>query len=87
MNNLQAMLGMGGGGGQQGGDSPMVDTSEQILISSLSLLKMLIHGKIKNKYKKITTPLCIFERKKNFDEGKLINNKKEFFESSNNYMK
>ena len=46
MNNLQAMLGMGGGGQQGGADAPMVDTSEQILISSLSLLKMLIHGNI-----------------------------------------
>eukprot|EP01091_Cochliopodium_minus_P017094 TRINITY_DN65_c0_g1_i1.p1 TRINITY_DN65_c0_g1~~TRINITY_DN65_c0_g1_i1.p1 ORF type:complete len:309 (-),score=80.06 TRINITY_DN65_c0_g1_i1:53-979(-) len=45
MNNLQMMLGMGGGGGQQGGDNPMVDTSEQIYISSLSLLKMLVHGR------------------------------------------
>jgi len=35
---------MGGGGGQ-GGDQPMVDTSEQIYISSLSLLKMLVHGR------------------------------------------
>ncbi|CAF0767860.1 unnamed protein product [Didymodactylos carnosus] len=34
----------GGGGGSQG-DTPMVDTAEQVYISSLSLLKMLKHGR------------------------------------------
>lgn len=32
------------GGGNQG-DTPMVDTAEQVYISSLSLLKMLKHGR------------------------------------------
>ncbi len=32
------------GGGTQG-DAPMVDTAEQVYISSLSLLKMLKHGR------------------------------------------
>ena len=32
------------GGGPQG-DTPMVDTAEQVYISSLSLLKMLKHGR------------------------------------------
>jgi len=49
MDRLQRMLqgrGGGGGGGQApGGDTPLVDTSEQIYISSLSLLKMLVHGR------------------------------------------
>lgn len=41
------MLGMGGAGGQQAGppgDTPQVDTAEQIYISSLALIKMLKHG-------------------------------------------
>ena len=33
-----------GGGGTQG-DTPMVDTAEQVYISSLTLLKMLKHGR------------------------------------------
>lgn len=41
---LQQMLGMGGGGAPQA-DGPMPDTSEKIQISSLSLLKMLKHGR------------------------------------------
>ncbi len=43
--NLQRMFQMGGG--QGGGDMPEMsqpDTSEQIYISSLALLKMLKHG-------------------------------------------
>jgi len=39
------MGGMGRGGAQQGVDSPMNDTAEQVYISSLALLKMLKHGK------------------------------------------
>ena len=38
---------VGGGGDGSGGapaDAPMVDTSEQVYISSLALLKMLKHG-------------------------------------------
>lgn len=35
---------MGAGGGA-GGDAPQQDTSEQIYISSLALLKMLKHGR------------------------------------------
>lgn len=35
---------LGGGGGGPAGDSAQVDTSEQIYISSLALLKMLKHG-------------------------------------------
>lgn len=34
----------GGGGGGPPGDTPQVDTAEQIYISSLALLKMLKHG-------------------------------------------
>ena len=40
---LQGMGGGGGGGG--GGDSPAVDTSEKVHVSSLALLKMLKHGR------------------------------------------
>jgi 26S proteasome regulatory subunit N11 len=32
-------------GGGPPGDTPMVDTAEQVYISSLSLLKMLKHGR------------------------------------------
>jgi 26S proteasome regulatory subunit N11 len=32
-------------GGTPAGDTPMVDTAEQVYISSLSLLKMLKHGR------------------------------------------
>eukprot|EP00878_Enallax_costatus_P004094 GHUV01004320.1.p1 GENE.GHUV01004320.1~~GHUV01004320.1.p1 ORF type:complete len:312 (+),score=105.96 GHUV01004320.1:820-1755(+) len=48
MDRIQRMLaGMQGGGGQGGppGDTPQVDTAEQIYISSLALLKMLKHGR------------------------------------------
>lgn len=48
MDRLQRMLGasgMGGGGGGGAGDAPQQDTSEQIYISSLALLKMLKHGR------------------------------------------
>lgn len=44
--NIQNML-QGRQGGQMGGpggDTPQVDTSEQVYISSLALLKMLKHG-------------------------------------------
>lgn len=47
MDRLQRMFAMGGGGGGMGGppaDTPQVDTSEQIYISSLALIKMLKHG-------------------------------------------
>merc|ERR1711933_173840 len=48
--NLQRLLGnipgMGGGGGQQPEqDAPLPDTAEQVYISSLSLLRMLKHGR------------------------------------------
>lgn len=49
MDRIHRMLaGMGGGGGQGGppGDTPQVDTAEQIYISSLALLKMLKHGEL-----------------------------------------
>jgi len=45
---LQQLLGSGGGGPPQaeaGADVPVPDTSEQIQISSLALLKMLKHGR------------------------------------------
>lgn len=46
MDRLQRMLGAGGMGGPgAAGDSPQADTSEQIYISSLALLKMLKHGR------------------------------------------
>lgn len=47
MDRLQRMLGAGGmgGGGAGVGDAPQQDTSEQIYISSLALLKMLKHGR------------------------------------------
>jgi 26S proteasome regulatory subunit N11 len=40
--NLQRMM---GGGGAMNPDAPMADTSEQVYISSLALLKMLKHGR------------------------------------------
>lgn len=39
------LTGMGGGQGGPPGDTPQVDTAEQIYISSLALLKMLKHGR------------------------------------------
>ena len=48
--SLQQLLGRAGAGGQDaaaGVDQPTPDTSEQIHISSLALLKMLKHGKLK----------------------------------------
>lgn len=36
-------------GGGPPADAPMVDTSEQVYISSLALLKMLKHGKYQHK--------------------------------------
>jgi 26S proteasome regulatory subunit N11 len=51
MERFMRNMGLGGqlprdlqGGGNQG-DTPMVDTAEQVYISSLSLLKMLKHGR------------------------------------------
>lgn len=45
--DFQALLGQLGGGrpGGQNFDAPINDTSEQIQISSLALLKMLKHGR------------------------------------------
>lgn len=40
-----AGLGMGMGQGAQTSDGPVVDTAEQVYISSLALLKMLKHGR------------------------------------------
>ncbi len=46
MESLQRMLGsMRAGGGGSAADTPLPDTSEKIQISSLSLLKMLKHGR------------------------------------------
>jgi len=49
MDRLFQMLGQGGGpqgaGGMPGANAPVMDTSETIYISSLSLLKMLKHGR------------------------------------------
>jgi len=48
MDRLQRLFNMGGGGGAMGGpgaETAQVDTSEQIYISSLALLKMLKHGR------------------------------------------
>lgn len=48
---MERLLRMGGGGGMGGlgggmpTDSPVVDTAEQVYISSLALLKMLKHGR------------------------------------------
>jgi hypothetical protein len=48
--NLQRMFmnQLGGGGGEMP-EMPLPDTSEQIYISSLALLKMLKHGNINKK--------------------------------------
>lgn len=40
-----AGLGMGMGQGTPSSDGPVVDTAEQVYISSLALLKMLKHGR------------------------------------------
>jgi len=45
MDRLLGMLGQGGGPQMPGGDAPVNDTAERIHISSLSLLKMLKHGR------------------------------------------
>ena len=50
---MERLLRLGGGAGGLGGaggaggptDAPMVDTAEQVYISSLALLKMLKHGR------------------------------------------
>lgn len=46
MEQMQRMMQQRAGGGQgaQPGDTPQVDTAEQVYISSLALLKMLKHG-------------------------------------------
>ena len=44
MERLQRIFGAGGGLGHASPDSPTLDTSEQVYISSLALLKMLKHG-------------------------------------------
>lgn len=44
MNQMQALLGAGGGGAPPASDTPQVDTAEQIYVSSLALIKMLKHG-------------------------------------------
>ena len=43
--------GMGMGGSSAPTDSPVVDTAEQVYISSLALLKMLKHGRAGNPLK------------------------------------
>ena len=48
MRRLQQM--MGGGGGAPEADAPKADTAEKIQISSLSLLKMIKHGRFKCYY-------------------------------------
>ncbi len=45
MEQIQRMLGSMRGGGGPAADTPLPDTSEKIQISSLSLLKMLKHGR------------------------------------------
>ncbi|ANB13913.1 proteasome regulatory particle lid subunit RPN11 [Sugiyamaella lignohabitans] len=46
MDHIQRLLGQGGGmGAHPGVDSPVVDNSETVYISSLALLKMLKHGR------------------------------------------
>lgn len=50
--------GSGGGGGPHP-DSPLVDSSEQVYISSLALLKMLKHGALlASFFSKIICHLC-----------------------------
>ena len=46
MDRIQRLFSNAGGGGLGGppADAPMVDTAEQVYISSLALLKMLKHG-------------------------------------------
>jgi hypothetical protein len=49
MERLQRIFsGVGGGAGGPHPDSPLMDSSEQVYISSLALLKMLKHGKSSN---------------------------------------
>ncbi len=42
---MGGMMGMGGAPQAATGDSPQVDTAENVQISSLALLKMLKHGR------------------------------------------
>jgi hypothetical protein len=46
VNTLMQQMRAGGGGDQPQVDTPLPDTAEKIQISSLSLLKMLKHGKL-----------------------------------------
>ena len=46
MQRLQQLLGQAGAGRGPAADSPLPDTAEKVQISSLSLLKMLKHGRI-----------------------------------------
>lgn len=41
----QMMAGLGGGGAQAGADAPLPDTAETVYLSSMTLLKMLSHGR------------------------------------------
>jgi 26S proteasome regulatory subunit N11 len=45
MDRLLRLGGAGMGGGAAPSDAPVVDTAEQVYISSLALLKMLKHGR------------------------------------------
>ena len=48
MDRLQRLLHPGMGGEGPPGDSAQVDTSEQVYISSLALIKMLKHGEFQS---------------------------------------
>lgn len=45
LQNIGGLGGSGSGGGAPPGDAPLPDTSEQVYISSLALIKMLKHGR------------------------------------------
>ena len=68
MQNLQQMLRQMQGGMGQGmppPDSPVVDTAEQVYISSLALLKMLKHGNylpIRSQHSIVPSSLTIYAR-------------------------
>lgn len=70
MERLQRLLANAGGmppsQGQAASDTPQVDTSEQIYISSLALLKMLKHGKSLSQSWQSSLILCIDQRIKRF---------------------